>query len=166
MAKDKRYTMYAVHILNVNHIRFEIITGNAMKVIGGIIICEVQQLYGLAITVILFGTNLKYICVLFFGHGAQFLEKFIIHFITFKTQKPLKPSTSITTCSYARALQQEMLCCRMGKGDVHTRKKMYQIIWISKAVLNGSFSSYIILLSTYVMVSIIHTSQPLGMLLP
>lgn len=45
-------------------------------------------------------------------------------------------------------------------------KKMYQIIWISKAVLNDSFSSHIILLSTYVMVSIIHTSQPLGILLP
>jgi hypothetical protein len=53
--------------------------------------------------------------------GAQFLEKFIIYFITFKTQKPLKPST--TPCSYACALQQEMLCGRMGKGDVHTRKK-------------------------------------------
>lgn len=62
--------MYAVHILNVNHIRFEIITGNAMKVIGGIIICEVLQLYSLAIIVILFGTNRKYFCVLYFDHWS------------------------------------------------------------------------------------------------
>jgi len=61
--------VYAVHILNVNHIRFEI-TGNAMKVIGGIIICEVLQLYGLAIIVILFGPNLKYFCVLFFDQWS------------------------------------------------------------------------------------------------
>jgi hypothetical protein len=109
----------------MNHIRFEIITGNATKVIGGIIICEVLQLYGLAITVILFGINLKYFC--FLTTKAQFLEKFIIHFITFKTQRPLKPSTSTTPCSYACILQQEMLCGRMGKGDLHQKKK-YQII--------------------------------------
>jgi len=52
------------------HIRIEIITGNAMKVIGGIIICEALQLYGLAIIVILLGTNLKYFCVLFFHHWS------------------------------------------------------------------------------------------------
>lgn len=62
--------MYAVHILNENHIRFEIITGNAMKVIGGIITCEVLQLYDLAIIVILFGPNLKYFCVLFFDQWS------------------------------------------------------------------------------------------------
>jgi len=62
--------VYAVYTLKVNHIRFEIITGNAMKVIGGIIICEVLQLYGLVIIVILFGTNLKYFCVLFFHHWS------------------------------------------------------------------------------------------------
>jgi hypothetical protein len=41
-----------------------------MNVIGGIIVCELPQLYGLAIIVILFGTNLKYLCVLFFDHWS------------------------------------------------------------------------------------------------
>ena len=48
---------------------------------------------------------------------------------------------------------------------MYTLKKIYQIIWLSRAVLNDSFGNYIILLSTYVMVSI-QSAQPLGMLLP
>jgi hypothetical protein len=103
----------------MNDIRFEIITGNAMKLISGIIICGVLQLYGLALNVILFGNNLKLFC--FVTTGAQFLENF---YITVKTQKPLKPSTSKTPCSYACALQQKMLCGRMDKGDVHTVKNV------------------------------------------
>jgi len=48
-----------------------------MKVIGGIIICEVLQLYGLVIIVILFGTNLKYFCVLFFHHWSSSLKNLL-----------------------------------------------------------------------------------------
>lgn len=45
-----------------------------MKLIGGIIICGVLQLYGLALIVVLFGNNLKFFC--FVTAGAQFLENF------------------------------------------------------------------------------------------
>jgi hypothetical protein len=49
VGKRQRCTLYAVLILNVNHIRFEIITWNAMKAISGILICAVLQLYGRAL---------------------------------------------------------------------------------------------------------------------
>jgi len=82
-----------------------------MKVIGGIIICEVLQLYGLVIIVILFGTNLKYFCVLFFHHWSTVPWKIYNTFYYFKNTKAIKTQHKHNTLQLClRTTARDALC--------------------------------------------------------